>query len=185
MKKLIAYSAGLLLVLPLALTSPALAQKSAVPVSVKIGYFNEALVKASFPEAAGSETLKAQAESQLRKDLEDANKKVQTMQEAKKPADEIKKAIQDAQISISAKQQALQELVQSQNALVRDKIVNAVNTVGREKNLDLVVNGEGLYMGGKTVLDNGTDITDEVVKKAGTASSAPDRFQVRSNIRYP
>lgn len=164
MKKLIAYSAGLLLVLPLTILSPALAQKSAVPVSVKIGYFNEALVKASFPAAAGSETLKATAESQLRKDLEDANKRIQTMQDAKKPADDIK-AIQDAQISISAKQQALQELVQSQNALVRDQIVNAVNAVGREKNLDLVVNGEGLYMGGKTVLDSGTDITDEVVKK--------------------
>jgi len=165
MKKLIAYSAGLLLVVPLVMSTPASAQKTAQAVSVKIGYFNEALVKASFPEAAGSETLKATAESQLRKDLEDANKRIQTMQEQKKPAEDIKKAIGDAQISISSKQQALQELVQSQNALVRDKMVNAVNTVGREKNLDLVVNGEGLYMGGKTVLDNGTDITDDVVRK--------------------
>ena len=165
MKKLIAYSAGMLLMVPLFTSLPVLAQKSAVPVSVKIGYFNEALVKASFPEAAGSETLKAQAESQLRKDLDDANKHVQQLQEQKKPADEIQKAIKDAQVSINAKQQALAELVQSQNALVRDKIVNAVNQVGREKNLDLVINGEGLYMGGKTVLDSGTDITDDVVKK--------------------
>src|ERR1700734_2320029 len=110
MKKLIAYSAGLLFVLPLTITAPALAQKSAVPVSVKIGYFNEALVKASFPAAAGSETLKAQAESQLRKDLDDANKQIQTMKDQKKSADEIQKAIDNAQISMTAKQQALAEL---------------------------------------------------------------------------
>jgi len=165
MRKLIAYSAGMMLVMPLLTTLPGFAQKSAVPVSVKIGYFNEALVKASFPEAAGSETLKAQAESQLRKDLEEANKRIQTLQDQKKPAEEIQKATKDAQISISAKQQALAELVQSQNALVRDKIVAAVNQVGRDKSLDLVINGEGLYMGGKTVLDSGTDITEDVVKK--------------------
>src|ERR1700722_17808242 len=132
MKKLIAYSAGLLIAMPMFTTLPSFAQKTAVPVSVKIGYFNEALVKASFPEAAGSETLKAQAESQLRKDLDDANKVIQTMQEQKKPAEDIQKAIRDAQVSINAKQQALAELVQSQNAVVRDKIVAAVNAVGRE-----------------------------------------------------
>ena len=164
MKKLITYSLSLL-TLPLITVMPALAQKAASSVSVKIGYFNEALVKASFPEAAGSDTLKAQAESQLRKDLDDANKVIQQMQEQKKPADEIQKAIKDAQISVSAKQQALAELVQSQNVIVRDKIVQAVNAVGREKGLDLVINGEGLFMGGKTVLDSGSDITNDIVKK--------------------
>lgn len=161
MKKLLTYSLSLLSLTVL----PAMAQKSAAPVSVKIGYFNEALVKASFPEAAGSDNLRNTAESQLRKDLEDANKVIQTMQEQKKPADEIQKAIRDSQVSINAKQQALAELVQSQNAVVRDKIVQAVNAVGREKGLDLVINGEGLFMGGKTVLDSGTDITNEVARK--------------------
>ncbi len=161
MKKLLTLSLSLLSLTVV----PAMAQKAATSVSVKIGYFNEALVKASFPEAAGSENLKNTAESQLRKDLEDANKVIQTMQEQKKPAEEIQKAIRDAQVSVNAKQQALAELVQSQNAVVRDKIVQAVNAVGREKGLDLVINGEGLYMGGKTVLDNGTDLTNDIAKK--------------------
>ncbi len=164
MKKLLSYSLSLLSVSVIT-AMPVFAQKAASQVSVKIGYFNEALVKASFPEAAGSDSLKAQAESQLRKDLDDANKHIQSMQEQKKPAEEIKKAISDAQVSINAKQQALAELVQSQNAVVRDKIVAAVNAVGHEKGLDLVINGEGLFMGGKTVLDSGTDITNDVVKK--------------------
>lgn len=82
MKKLLSYSLSLIAV-PLITVMPVLAQKPASSVSVKIGYFNEALVKASFPEAAGSETLKAQAESQLRKDLDDANKQIQQMQEQK------------------------------------------------------------------------------------------------------
>lgn len=55
--------------------------------------------------------------------------------------------------------------MQSQNNVVRNKIVEAVNTVGREKGLDLVINGEGLFMGGKTVLDSGADITNDIVKK--------------------
>src|ERR1700735_2364284 len=101
MNKLLTYSLSLLAI-PLLTVAPALAQKPASSVSVKIGYFNEALVKASFPEAAGSETLKAQAESQLRKDLDDANKHIQSLQEQKKPQDDIQKAIKDAQISINA-----------------------------------------------------------------------------------
>ncbi len=164
MKKLLTYSLSLLAI-PLITMVPALAQRSASSVSVKIGYFNEPLVKASFPAAAGSETLKATAESQLRKDLDDANKQIQQMKDQKKSADEVQKAIDNAQISIRAKQQALAELVQSQNAVVRDSIMQAVNAVGREKGLDLVVSGEGLFMGGKTVIDNGTDITNDVVKK--------------------
>ncbi len=176
MKKLLSRSLSLLAI-PFIAAVPAFAQKPASSVSVKIGYFNEALVKASFPEAAGSETLKAQAESQLRKDLDDANKVIATMQEQKKPSEEIQKAIRDAQVSINAKQQALAELVQSQNAVVRDKIVQAVNTVGKEKGLDLVINGEGLFMGGKTVLDNGTDITNDVVKKLIPQTLRPQTAQ--------
>src|SRR5215470_13663385 len=61
------------------------AEKTASPTSVKIGYFNLALVKASYPEAAGSESLRVQAENQLRRDVEEGNKRLQKAQEDKKP----------------------------------------------------------------------------------------------------
>jgi Skp family chaperone for outer membrane proteins len=143
---------------------PAALAKTAAPVSVKIGYFNLALVKASYPESAGSDMLKNQAESQLRRDLDEANKQIMKMQDEKKSTEDIQKAVRDNQLSINAKQQALQQLIQTQSALAREKIMQATNQVCRDKNLDLAIDGEGLFVGGKTVLDNGVDITEDIVK---------------------
>jgi Skp family chaperone for outer membrane proteins len=155
---------------------PALA-KAASPVSVKIGYFNLALVKASYPEGAGTEMLRTQAENQLKADLDAANKQIQQMQEAKKSQDEIQKAIRDSQIAINAKQQALAQLVQAQSGRARERILQAVNQVCRDKGLDLAIDGEGLFAGGKMVLDSGVDITSDIVKAlqpqgANSAASA-------------
>ena len=49
--------------------SPAFAQKTASATSLKIGYFNLQMVKAS-GTGSDSEALKNQAESQLRRDIE-------------------------------------------------------------------------------------------------------------------
>jgi Skp family chaperone for outer membrane proteins len=160
--------AGILLsvLVPLSLTcAPAFAQRtSASAVTIKIGYFNLILIKTAFPQAAESEALRLQAEGQLKQDLDAANKRIQKMQEEKKPADDIQKAVHENQIVINAKQEALVRLLQTQSAMARDRIIQAVNQVAQQKGLDIVFDGEGLYAGGKTVLDNGIDITDEVKK---------------------
>jgi Skp family chaperone for outer membrane proteins len=151
--------------------------KTASPVSVKIGYFNLSLVKASYPEGAGTEMLRTQAESQLKADLDVANKQIQQMQEAKKSSEEIQKAIRDNQLAINAKQQALAQLVQAQSARARERILQAANQVCRDKGIDLAIDGEGLFVGGKTVLDSGVDITSDIVRalqpqSANSAASA-------------
>lgn len=143
---------------------PATIAKVASPVSVKIGYFNLSLVKASYPEAADSEMLRTSAENQLKADLDQANKQIQQMQDAKKSQDEIQKAIREQQIAITAKQQALAQLVQAQTNRARDRILQATNQVCRDRGLDLAIDGEGLYVGGRMVLDSGTDITEDIVK---------------------
>jgi len=145
-------------------TGSAALAKTASQVSVKIGYFNLALVKAASPETAGTEMLRTQAENQLKADLESANKQIQKMQEEKKPQSEIDKAVHDSQLSINAKQQALVQLVQAQTLRARDRIIQATNQVCREKGLDLAIDGEGLLVGGRMVLDNGVDITQDIVK---------------------
>lgn len=144
---------------------PALAQKTATPTSVKIGYFNLALVKASYPQAAGSETLRTNAENQLRRDVEAGNKRLQKAQEDGKPKEEIEKMAQELQVQINAKQQALIQLVQTQQAIATQNIAQAVNQVARDKELDLVVDGASVFAGGEKVVNNGVDITDEIVKK--------------------
>jgi Skp family chaperone for outer membrane proteins len=132
---------------------------------VKIGYFNLALVKASYPEAAGSETLRNNAEAMLRRDVEEGNKRLQKAQEDKKPKEEIEKMARDLQAEINAKQQALIQLVQTQAAIATQNIAQAVNAVARDKGLDLVVDGAGVFAGGDKIVNNGVDITDEVVKR--------------------
>ena len=145
--------------------SPALAEKAATPTSVKIGYFNLALVKASYPEAAGSETLRTNAENMLRRDVEEGNKRLQKAQEDKKPKEDIEKMARDLQIEINAKQQALIQLVQSQASIATQNIAQAVNSVARDKSLDLVVDGAGVFAGGDKIVNNGLDITEDVVKR--------------------
>lgn len=145
--------------------APAFAAASASSVSVKIGYFNLALVKASYPEAAGSESLRVQAENQLRRDVEEGNKQLQKLQEEKKPKEELEKKAQQLQTEINAKQRALIELVQTQQQLANQQIATAVATVAKEKGLDLVVDGAGVFSGGDKIVTSGEDITDAIVKK--------------------
>src|SRR5271156_62817 len=82
---------AVLAVCPGLLTTPAFAQKAAASVSVKIGYFNYNLVKMSDPEAGGSDSLKNQAEAQLRADVDEGNKKLQKAKEEKKSTEDIQK----------------------------------------------------------------------------------------------
>jgi Skp family chaperone for outer membrane proteins len=152
---------------------PTLAANSAQPTSVKFGYFNLALVKASYPEAAGSEALRVSAENQLRADVEEGNKRLQKMQEDKKEKAEIEKAARDLQTEINAKQQALIRLVQTQSAMATQAIAGAVAGVAKEKQLDVVVDGAGVFAGGEKLVNNGEDITEAIVKKLAPNAIRP------------
>ena len=145
-------------------SAPALAAP-AQTVSVKVGYFNLALVKASFPEAAGSEALRVQAEAQLRRDVEEGNKALTKLQEDKKPKEEIEKRASNLQVEINAKQRALIELVQTQQAIANQTIAQTVASVAKDKGLDIVVDGSGVFSGGDKIVNSGEDITDAIVKK--------------------
>jgi len=146
-------------------TSPVLAANSANSMSVKVGYFNLALVKASYPESAGSEALRTQAESQLRRDVEAGNSRLQKSQEEKKPKEEIEKMAQQLQVEINAKQHALIEIVQNSTQSANQQIAMAVAQVAKDKGLDVVVDGAGVYSGGDKIVSSGEDITDSVVKR--------------------
>ncbi|MBY0360054.1 MAG: OmpH family outer membrane protein [Candidatus Obscuribacterales bacterium] len=154
----------------LAFTTSSAFAATASPVSVKIGYLNLQLVKASFPEAAGSETLRVQAENQLRRDVEEGNKVLQKLQTDNKPKEEIEKKARDLQTEINAKQQALIQLVQTQQAIANQTISQAVAQVAKDKGLDLVIDGSGVFVGGDKIVNNGEDITDAIVKRLAPAT---------------
>ena len=156
----------------LGMNSKAWAQENtqAKSVSVKIGYFNLPLVKASYQPASNAEILKAQAEAMLREELKTLNEALSKMQTEKKAEAEIAKFKELAQTKISAKQQAYTEILANQTNQVKVSIAKAVDTVARAKGLDIVLDGQGLFAGGKLVLDNGVDITKEVVAQLSPAS---------------
>lgn len=161
---------------------PTFAAGTAQPTSVKFGYFNLALVKASYPEAAGGEALRSQAENQLRRDVEAGNQRLQKAQEEKKPKEEIEKMARDLQAEINAKQNALIQLVQTQTTMANQNIGAAVASVSKERGLDVVVDTAGIFAGGEKFVNSGEDITEAVVKKlapqllrstSGGSSSTP------------
>ena len=152
-------------VVALSATLPSFAAGAAQPTSVKFGYFNLALVKASYPEAAGSEQLRVTAENQLRTKVEEGNRQLQKMGEDKKPKEEIEKAARDFQTSINAQQSALIQLVQTNSAMATQAIAQAVANVAKDKGLDVVVDGAGVFAGGEKLVNNGEDITEAIVKK--------------------
>lgn len=181
-KQIVTSICSALLLSMVAITGPAFAQKAATPTTVKLGYYNYNMVKTSFPEAAGSDSLRQQAESQLRAFQEDANKRLQKAQDDKKPKEEIEKLKNELQAEYNGRLQALSQLVSTQVAIANQNIAQALNLVMKDKGLDLVVDTSTILAGGDKLVNNGIDVTDEVVKKlnpargltgGGGSSSAP------------
>ena len=46
----------------------------------------------------------------------------------------------------------------------QQRIFGAVNQVAKDKGLDLIVDGAGVFAGGQKVLDSGVDVTEDIVK---------------------
>src|SRR6185437_9232614 len=99
----------------------------------------------------------------------------------KKSKEEIEKAARDLQTQINAQQQALIQLVQTNSAQATQAIAQAVAAVAKEKSLDVVVDGAGVFAGGEKLVNNGEDITEAIVKKlqpqglSHPSAKAPDK----------
>jgi Skp family chaperone for outer membrane proteins len=176
----IAYLAALSLVaiVPSCVSNPAYAQKSATQINVKVGYVNLAMIKASTPAGEQSEELTHKAEAYLKASVEKSNEVLKKAIADKKSEEDIKKIKSDLQTTINAKQQAYAELVTSAQEEARQRISAAANQVAADKGLDLIVDGAGVLAGGQKLMDNGVDITQDVVKKltnptTTTASQPP------------
>lgn len=140
--------------------------------TVKIAYFNFGKVRAALPEVANAEVIRITAEAQLRKDVETWNARLIKLREDKKPQAEIDKTKNEAQTIIRAKQEALAQLVESASLSVRVRIASAAEAVARDQNIDLVLDGQGIYSGGQRVFDHGRDITSAVLARVIADSDA-------------
>jgi Skp family chaperone for outer membrane proteins len=167
MRNSILGSSLLAAILAVSMTGAADAQnKTASSTTVKIGYFNLAMVKATTP-AGDSEGLKNQAERNLRADIETGQKAIEKAKADKKTDEELKAMVKQVQTELAAKQQALAQLVQAATMQDTQRLVGAVSNVAKKKGLDLIVDANAVYAGGKEVLDKGIDVTADVVEAMG------------------
>lgn len=165
----------------IAFSQGASAQGSAI--TVKIGYFSLPSVKANFSEAAQAELLKTQAEAQLRREAEQANREIQKLRDDKKSEADVKIALEKAQLRIQAKEEALAQLVQSQTIRANSAIARAVTDVASRKGIDIVVDSQSVYTGAERFRDSGVDLTKEVIEsltKDNTVKTAPESKSSKS-----
>lgn len=147
--------------------------KDAANLSVRVGYFNLAQVRTSYPAAAGVEEMKEESINQLRQYADEGNRKLEKARQEKKSPEEIQKMLKDLQAEVNAKEKAYADLLQMANARAAEDIRQAVNAVCQEKNLDTAVDIAGLFTGAQRIIDGGVDITDAVIKKLTTPVSTP------------
>ena len=140
-------------------------EKVVDPLTVKVAYFNLGKIRAGLPEVSNAEAIRINSEAQLRKDVDTWNQKLMKMREEKQSASEIEKTKQEGQAVVRAKQEALAQLVESASLSVRVRVAQAAEAEARARNIDLVVDGQGLYAGGQKVFDHGVDITQAVLKR--------------------
>jgi Skp family chaperone for outer membrane proteins len=170
--KNIAQTIALLALLSSSATSSAWAAGPAQSVSVKMGYFNLAQVKASFPGSATATSMEERAKEMLRRDVEKANTELAEMQKQNKSKEEIEKRSKELSTEVKAKQEALSNLLMSNSADANRTIANAVLAVAKEKGLDLVVDGSGVFAGGDKFVSTGEDVTEAVLKRLVPATAS-------------
>lgn len=139
-------------------------------VSVKIGYFNLQQVKQSYPESAAAFVLEERAKDMLKREVERGNAELADLTKANKTKEEIEKRQKELQREISIKQETLANLVGNTGAASQNSISAAVNAVARDRGLDLVVDGSGIFTGGEKFLNQGEDITPFILKRLSPAS---------------
>lgn len=167
---LVAIAAGLM---ASSSTLPASAGQSQT-MSVKMGYFNLTQVKSQHPASAGLDRLENNARELLRADAEKGNALLVQMQKDGKSADEVKAKAQELQLQLNAKMEATMTLLNGNRNSATSEILQAVNTVAKDKGLDVVVDANGVFSGGDKVVNSAEDVTDAVIQKLVPSAARPE-----------
>jgi hypothetical protein len=145
---------GLMLVVFLFVTvGGALAEDPSPQIKPTVGYFSLTSLQRKCSIFREIEELQERAEDQLRGNFQAANAEIVKLQGTNRPRDEIQKAIETKRSLIIAERSALDQLIQTQRE-------NA-----KERQLLLVFDIDGLFIGGPYVLDHGIDLTEILEKK--------------------
>lgn len=146
---------------------------AANPQTIKIGYFNADTVHAGMPATIEAQKFRSDAETSLKKRVADGNQKLVDMQKQKYSKEQIEVFAKQLQSEINSEQKRL--IAESQAKFDQANVVlsDAIASVAQRNNLDVIVDGVGVFFGGPEIVNHGIDVTDEVLENLKMKTDHP------------
>ncbi|MCC7529688.1 MAG: caspase family protein, partial [Candidatus Melainabacteria bacterium] len=157
-------------------------------ITARLSYFDLRSLKSAEPSISESETLRVQAEQQLRKDVEEANARLQKLSAQRLPKAEIDALAGDLQKEINAKQKALVLFVQNSSAAGTQKITSAVASLSKQGKFEILLERDGVMYGIDKVVAAGPNVTENILailqptRLPATISSATRQTQPNGEL---
>jgi Skp family chaperone for outer membrane proteins len=143
----------------------------ATPVSKKFAYFDLKMIRNTFPDSVTFEQSRYSGEDALRNSANEANQQLKQFEAENHSVDEIQKEKQRLQSAVDAKTSTFVRQMLASNLNITEKIKHAASTVAESHSVDVVLDANSVFFGGGKILENGIDVTAEIMKILGTNPS--------------
>jgi Skp family chaperone for outer membrane proteins len=148
------------------------AQKTAIPFSANLAYFNLASLQNSLPAFTEAAKAKNDAEQQLRQAVVDGNNSLKQAHSDGRSKAEIEGMARDLQTRINQQQQTLIKQVQGQQQAANTGVAAQIAQLAKQRNLGLVVDTGGVFKGGTMFVSGGNDLTFELLGERSTTTAS-------------
>lgn len=161
-----------LLALTILISSPVSAN-TAAEVPLRVGVVRLGLVKQHVAEFAAYEQTQSQASETMRHEVAASQAEVQRMQQQKVPQAQIQKYVAERQQKLRAQNDVLNNLVQTQLVKANRALNTLLNVVGKEHNIDLIVDTEAGFPTNNKLDYKTEDVTNYCLSKLGINTPVP------------
>jgi len=161
----------LLSLLSSACGSSAWASDNVTPVTKKFAYFDLKVIRNTFPDSVTFEQSRYNGEDILRNSANQANQQLKQFESENHSVEEIQKERLKLQSAVDNKTSTFVRQMLASNLNITEKIKQAASTVAETHSVDVVLDANSVFFGGGKILENGIDVTAEIMKILGTNSS--------------
>jgi Skp family chaperone for outer membrane proteins len=144
---------------------------SAIPITKKFAFFDLKVIRNMFPDSVTFEQARYNGEDALRNSADAANQQLKQFGAEKHSEEEMQKERQKLQSDVDAKTNTFVRQMLASNLNITEKIKQAASTVAEAHSIDVVLDANAVFFGGGKILENGTDVTAEMMKILGTNPS--------------
>jgi Skp family chaperone for outer membrane proteins len=145
--------------------------ETVTPVTKKFAYFDLKVIRNTFPDSVNFEQSRYAGEDLLRNSANEANQQLKQFEAENHSVAEIQKEKEKLQSAIDTKTGAFVRQMLASNLNITEKIKKAATTVADSHEVDVVLDANSVFFGGGKILENGIDVTAEMMKVLGTNPS--------------